>query len=156
MSAQGMTPDQVNDFMALEPHIVALVKAAVKGQAPAVHVLTAADLADVKESAQHTPAVHVIYGGYVVAEAAGTSWRLDHKWYVVAAVRNVGTQKSGAAARKGAGALGALVTARLAGEKLPGASGPLQLTTPPPARYAAGFQYIPSAFLVGTVFKKQP
>ena len=151
-----MTVDQVNDFMALEPHIVALVQKAVEGMKPAVHVLTAADLADVKEQAQKTPAVHVIYGGYVVAEDLRTAWRLTHKWYAVAAVRNVAKQKSGQAARSDAGTLGALVTRALAGEGLPGAASTLTLVTPPAARYAAGFQYIPSAFEVETIFKKQP
>ena len=156
MSAQGMTIDQVNDFMALEPHIVDLVQKAVEGIKPAVHVLTAADLADVKEQVQRTPAVHVIYGGYAVAEDQRTVWRLRHKWYVVAAVRNVAHQKSGKAARSGAGTLGAHVTRALAGEKLPGAATTLSLVSPPPAKYAAGFQYIPSAFEVETIFKKQP
>ncbi len=151
-----MTIEQVNDFMALEPHIVALVKKAVAGMKPAVQVLTAADLTDVKESAQHTPAIHVIYGGYVVAEDLRTTWRLRHKWYVVAAVRNVAKQRSGETARAAAGALGAAVTRALAGEPLPGAAQTMRLVTPPPARYAAGFQYIPSAFEVETVFKKQP
>ena len=156
MSAKGMTTDQVNDFMALEPHIVELVQKAVEGMVPAVHVLTAADLADVKEGGQKTPAIHVIYGGYSVAEDLRTAWRLRHKWYVVAAVRNVASQRSGQAARSEAGALGARVAAALAGSALPGASQTMSLVTPPAARYAAGFQYLPSAFEVETVFKKQP
>lgn len=154
MSTQGMDIEQANNFMGLEEHLVELVRQAVAGMSPAVHVLAAADLADVKESAQHTPAVHVIYGGYQVAEAAGTRWRLLHRWYVVAAVRNVAKARSGQAARRGAGALAAHVTAALAGADLPGATRPLELITPPPARYSAGFQYIPSAFQVETIFRK--
>ena len=156
MSAKGMTTDQVNDFMALEPHIVELVQKAVEGMVPAVHVLTAADLADVKEGAQKTPAIHVIYGGYSVSQDLGVTWSLLHKWYVVAAVRNVANQSSGKAARSEAGKLGARVTAALAGSPLPGASQTMRLITPPAARYAAGYQYLPSAFEVETVFKKQP
>ncbi|MEG0976308.1 MAG: hypothetical protein RSD57_14535 [Comamonas sp.] len=150
-----MSVDQVNDFMALEPHIVALVQKAVQGMKPAVHVLTAADLADVKESAQKAPAIHVIYGGYVVTEDLRVTWRLRHKWYVVAAVRNVAKQRTGEAARAEAGSLGAGVAAALAGASLPGAATGLSLVTPPAARYSAGFQYIPSAFEVETIFKKQ-
>lgn len=151
-----MTIDQVNDFMALEPHIVDLVQKAIAGIKPAVHVLTASDLADVKEQAQRTPAVHVIYGGYAVAEDLRTTWRLRHKWYVVAAVRNVANQRSGKAARSGAGTLAAQVARALVGEKLPGAASALSLVSPPAAKYAGGFQYIPSAFEVETIFKKQP
>lgn len=154
MSTQGMSLEQANDFMALETPLVELVNQAVAGMSPAVHVLTAADLGEVRESAQHTPAVHVIYGGYQVAEAAGTQWRLLHRWYVVAAVRNVAQARSGQAARRGAGALAARVTAALAGSSLSGATKPLELITPPPARYSAGFSYIPSAFQVETIFRK--
>lgn len=154
MSTQGLTVEQANDFMALEPHLVELVRRAVAGMSPAVHVLTSAEIADVKESAQRTPAVHVIYGGYRVLGDIGTAWELSHTWYVVAAVKNVATQRSGAAARKGAGELAAHVVAALAGAKVEGATKPLTLLTPPPARYSAGFQYLPSAFQAITVFRK--
>lgn len=154
MSNQGLTVEQANDFLALQPALVDLVRQAVAGMSPAVHVLTAADLADVKEAAQHTPAVHVIYGGYSVAEALGVQWRLLHRWYVVAAVRNVSKARSGQAALLDAGALGARVTGALAGAALPGATRTLELITPPPAKYSAGFQYIPSAFQVETIFRK--
>ena len=94
MSTQGQTIDEANNFMALEPRLVELVRQAVEGMSPAVHVLTTAELADVKESAQRTPAVHVIYGGYRIAEDIGTAWELDHTWYVVAAVSNVATPRA--------------------------------------------------------------
>lgn len=156
MSAQGMTVDQVNDFMALEQHLVDSVEKAVAGMQPAVHVLTAADLDGVKEQAQRTPAIHVIYGGYSIAEDMRVTWRLAHRWYIVAAVRSAAKVRSGQVARLSAGALGARVTAALAGQCLPGAASALMLVTPPAARYAAGFQYIPSALQVETIFKKQP
>lgn len=154
MSTAGQTVAESNNFLALEPHLVALVRTAVAGLSPAVHVLTAAELGDVKESAQRTPAVHVIYGGYSVAEDLGTAWRLQHTWYAVVAVRNVGAQRSGAAARADAGPLVAQVAGALAGARLPGATRPLVLVTPPPAGYAAGYQYIPSAFTAETIFRK--
>ena len=154
MSNQGLTIEQANDFLALQPALVDLVRQAVAGMSPAVHVLTAAELADVKEAGQHTPAVHVVYAGYSVAEAMGVQWRLLHRWYVVAAVRNVSKARSGQAALLDAGALGAHVTGALAGASLPGATRTLELITPPPAKYSAGFQYIPSAFQVETIFRK--
>ena len=55
MSTSGQTAGESNNFMALEPRLVELVRQAVKGMSPAVHVLTTAELADVKESAQRTP-----------------------------------------------------------------------------------------------------
>lgn len=154
MSTLGQTVEQANDFMSLEPHLVELVRQAVEGMSPAVHVLTTAEIADVKESVQRTPAVHVIYGGYRISEDIGTAWELLHTWYVVACVKNVATVRSGQAARKGAGSLAAHVVGALAGAQVPGATRPLTLITPPPARYAAGFQYLPSAFLATTIFRK--
>ena len=154
MSTQGQSTHESNDWMALEPHLVALVRAAVRDLRPAVHVLTAAELADVKEQAQLTPAVHVIYGGFRITDSQRTAWQPPHTWYAVAAVRNVATVRSGQAARAQAGSLAARVLAALASAQVPGAILPLEPTTPPPARYAAGFQYVPVAVQAVTVFKK--
>lgn len=154
MSTQGMSVEESNDFMALEPRLVELAKAAVAGMSPAVHVLTADDLAGVKESAQHTPAIHVIYGGYRVAESLGVAWRLAHTWYVVAAVRNVAGKAGATRARQGAGRLGGRVVAALVGAKVEGATSALDLKTPPPSGSSAGFQYVFSALEVETIFQK--
>lgn len=154
MSTQGQTVAEANNWLGLEPHLVRLVQQAMLGMTPAVHVLTSADLADVKEGAQKTPAVHLIYGGYRVAEDLGTAWRLVHKWYAVAVVRNVATQRSGQAARQTAGPLVATVVGALVGTSVPGASRPLTLVSPPPASYRAGHQYIPSAVEAETIFRK--
>ena len=157
MSTEGLPLEVTNNFLALEPHLVERVKAAVAGMVPAVHVLTSSELADVKEQGQHTPAVHVIYAGYRVAEAVGTKWRLVHKWLAVAAVRNVANVKTGEAARRDAGVLATKVAMALAGAPIPGATKPLEMVTPPAPRYASGFQYLPSAFEAETVFiKPQP
>ena len=154
MSNAGLSIAESNNFLAMEPHLVALLQAAVVSLSPAVHVLTAAEIADVKESAQKTPAVHVIYGGYTVAEDLRTAWRLEHTWYAVVAVRSASTQRTGAAARAEAGPLVTRVINALAGASVPGAASLLALTTPPRAGYAAGFQYIPTAFTVETIFRK--
>lgn len=154
MSTQGLSVEESNDFMALEPRLVELAKAAVAGMSPAVHVLTADDLAGVKESAQHTPAIHVIYGGYRIAEGLGVAWRLAHTWYVVAAVRNVSGKAGATRARQSAGRLGGRVTAALVGTRVPGATSALDLKTPPPSGNSAGFQYVFSALEVETIFQK--
>ena len=148
MSTSGQTVEQSNNFMALEPQLVELALSAVQGMSPAVHVLTVSDLAGVAESAQHTPAVHIVYGGYRVAEDLGLTVRLEHTWLVVAAVKNVAKARSGSAARQDAGLLLGRVTEAFLGAQVPGATKPLAMVTPPAARYAAGFQYIPSAFKV--------
>ncbi|TAN12914.1 MAG: hypothetical protein EPN34_03050 [Burkholderiaceae bacterium] len=150
-----MTIAQTNDFSQLEDAIVALLKAAVADLRPMVSVLTAADLADVKESLQRTPAIHVIGQGFAPqAEADPRLLRLTHTWYVVAAVRNVATQKSGHAARRDAGPLLALAMEALLGEKLPGASKPLTAARAPAGQYQNGFFYLPSAWQAETVFRK--
>lgn len=154
MSTQGQTTAESNNWLALEPHLEQLLKTAVAGAIPAVHVLTAADLADVKESAQKTPAVHLIYGGYGVVEDLGTAWKLAHTWYAVVVVRNVATQRTGKAARQNAGPLVTQVVGALVGANPPGATRALKLVSPPPASYNAGHQYIPSAFEVETIFRK--
>lgn len=154
MSALGQTVDETNNFLALEDPLVALLVQAVAGISPAVHVLTAADLADVKESAQRTPAVHVIYGGYSVAEDQVTAWRLVHTWYAVVVVKHVGTQRTGSAARATGGPLLARVMGALAGARVPGTTRPLELITPPSGEYRAGVQYLPSAYLAETIFRK--
>ena len=122
MSNQGLTVAEANNWLALEPHLLALIAQAVQGMSPAVHVLTSADLADVKESAQKTPAVHLIYGGYRIAEDLGTAWRLAHKWYAVVVVRNVALARSGQAARQDAGPMVAQVVGALVGASVPGAT----------------------------------
>ena len=154
MSNQGLTVAEANNWLALEPHLLALIAQAVQGMSPAVHVLTSADLADVKESAQKTPAVHLIYGGYRIAEDLGTAWRLAHKWYAVVVVRNVALARSGHAARHDAGPMVAQVVGALVGASVPGATRALTLLSPPAATYHAGYQYIASAFEAETIFRK--
>lgn len=155
MSAGVLTLEEVNDFSRLETAIVALLKTAVAGLTPAVQVLAGADLAGLKEAAQHTPALHVVMDGFTPqGEADPRLLRLTHRFYVVAAVRNVATQKSGHAARRDAGPLLARAMAALLGEKLPGTTRPLVALRAPAGEYRAGFFYLPSAWQAETVFRK--
>ena len=154
MSAAGLSIEQVNDFSALEDRIVELLKTAVAGMTPAVHVLTAAELEGVRENAQLTPALHVVSDGFRPVEGGHKVARLVHTWYVVAAVRNAATQRSGAAARRQAGPLLARAMAALLSVQLPGTARPLELAPAPRGRYAAGFYYLPSAWTAETVFRK--
>ena len=151
------TTPHPNNFLEPEAHIVARLKEALAGVKPAVHVLTAADLAKVKEENQPTPAVHVVWNGFRVLQARedGAAARLDHTWLVVAAVRNVAGTKTGAAARTEAGALAARAGAALMGYRPPNVAGPMRLAPAPGSGISpAGFMYLPLAFLVETVFQR--
>ncbi|QPF74194.1 hypothetical protein G8A07_15570 [Roseateles sp. DAIF2] len=154
MSASTAHP---NNFLAPEPHIVARLQEALAGQQPAVHVLTEADLADVKEQAQFVPAVHVVWNGFRVLEAGalGRKARLEHTWLCVVAVRNVAGARNGAAARQEAGELIARVGAALAGFKPPNVYTPMQLAPGPRGGSSKGFMYVPLAFTVETIFSSQ-
>lgn len=154
MSTAHLPIEQANNFLLLEPHLVELVRNAVAGMSPAVHVLTSAELAGVDETRQKTPSVHVIYGGFRVVESGRDIWRLSHTWWVVAAVKTAATVRSGSQARQDAGVLFERVVNAVAGAHLPGCTKALDLITPPAARYSAGHQYIPAAFAAETIFKR--
>lgn len=149
-----MNVQAANDFLALERDLVERLKLMLAGLSPAVHVLTAADLADVSEANQPVPAVHVIYRGFRVLESRldGRAAKLDHTWLAVTATRNVAGTRSGAAARRDASELMAKVGAALMGFRPPLASSALRLTPGPGPGYKAGYQYLPLAFLVETHF----
>ncbi len=134
---------------AIEPQLVERLQSRLpQTGAGKVHVLTAADLANLSESTQPSPAVHIIYQGYAVAETRpdNKAARLTQTWLAVVAVRNLASGKTGAAARADAGQLAATVAAALTGWMPPGAMRPLQLATPPAAGYSAGYMYLPLAF----------
>ena len=156
MSTAGMTLDESNAFMALEPRLIELVKAAVEGMSPAVHVLTAADLANVKEENQLTPAVHIVYGGYRIDQDIGSAWRLEHTWYAVSVVKNVSQVRSGAVGRQDAGRLASTVALALAEARVAGAAETLTLISPPAPSYSAPFTYLPTAIKAVTHFVKPP
>ncbi len=143
--------DASHDFMALEPHLVALARAAVQGLRPVVHVLTSTDLADVKEAMQKHPAIHLIHRGFkpVQARSDGLATLLRHTWLVVAVAKSSHGQQT---ARADAGKLLAHVAARMAACRLPNTAGPLTIVDSPPAWGSAGFQYVPMAFAVDTFF----
>ena len=154
MSTAGMSAEETNNFMGLEPHLVALLKAAVAGMRPAVHVLTTAELAEVQESNQLTPALHLVYGGYRIAEDIGTAWRLEHTWYAVACCRSAAMVRSGAKARQDAGLLATRAALALADARVPGAAAPLTLITPPTPSHNAPYTYLPTAVRAVTHIRK--
>lgn len=154
MSTAGQTATQANDFLALEARLISLLKASVAGLTPAVHVLSAADLADVKAGNQRVPAIHVIYGGYQIAEDQGTRVLLDHTWHAIAVVRHLGATRTGEKARAQMGPLLSLVMSTLLGASIAGATRPLSLAPTPRPWHEAGTQYVPSTFIAQTIFHK--
>lgn len=154
MSTSGMSYEAGNEFLALEARLVDLLKAATAGMAPAVHVLSAADLADVKLARQHSPAVHVIYGGYSIAEDQGTRLLLDHTWHAISVLRHVGATRTGEMARAQMGPLLATVMSTLLAARIEGATKLLTLASPPRPWHEAGTQFVPSSFIAQTIFHK--
>ena len=134
MSTAGLATASANNFLALEPLLADLLRQALQGMRPAVQVLTAADLADVKLTRQHAPAVHLVYGGYRLEDDAGARLLLAHTWHAVTVVRNV--------------------MSALLGAHLKGATHPLKLAQPPRPWHEAGTQFIPTTVVVKTVFHK--
>ncbi len=136
-------------FLALESALVERLKARLPAGA---HVLTRADLASVTEGSQPTPAVHVVYQGYRVAESRpdGRAARLQQTWLVIVAVRNVRDAAAGSAARGDAGSLADAVIAALMGWKPAGVNKPLKLVNAPASGYRAGHLYLPLAFELET------
>lgn len=113
-----------------------------------LHLLSAADLADVTEEKQLTPAVHVIPLRHAPMKVGGggKSVMLEQVWLAVIAVRNVRSVGSGDAARGESGLLAMRVFNALQGWKPSSAAAPLNLTTGPNFKFIGGFQYVPLAF----------
>ena len=139
-----MTPA---NFLGAEPLIVERLKAVLP---PEVHVLTAAELADVAADQQPTPAVHVVYGGYRVEDSrTGATTSAVQSWITVIVDRNVADIKQGFHARQSAGLLAghvmdALYRHRLmTGPNAPFGSGPLRLTAAPGPGFDEGHFYLP-------------
>jgi len=127
-------------FLSLEPALVERLKARLPD---GVHVLTRADLAGVTEGSQPTPAVHVIYGGYRVAEN-GPMTLIEESWMTVVAVRNVRNVASGAGARDEVSTLLNDILDALDGQRLANGFRALRLASPS-ARpgYTGGYAYFP-------------
>lgn len=125
----------MDNLLQIEAELMARLKEQLADVRPAVHVLTAADLAGVEEEKQLTPAVHLVYQRYRVVESRtdGRAARIAQTWMPVIAVRNTRTTRTGSAARNEAGALAALVTQALMGWQPPSAVKPLQLIPAPAA-----------------------
>lgn len=135
------------DFLAAGPVLVDRLKAELP---PTVFVLSAKDLAGVKEAAQQAPAVHVIYTTFAPKQGAGGAWSgVEQTWLTVVVVRNVSSLAGAEAPMAEAGPLMAGVVGALSMWVPPGHADfqGLHLKPSPPVGYTrAGFAYFPIAW----------
>jgi len=133
----------------------ALIKQRLIDKVPAIpahHVLSAADLDGVKENAQATPALHVIYfddevpTGEGSQAGTGRAQLVNQLWLVTLVVRNV-KGKTGAGNRNDAGLLIGPVLAALQGWRPSAEHGPLyRRKSPYRVTYRNGFGYFTYLF----------
>lgn len=143
-----MTP---NNFLIAEPLIMARLRAVLP---PEVHVLSAAELAQVAQAHQPTPAVHVLYAGYRADDSrTGAFVGVDQSWYTVIVTRNVADIEQGYHARQAAGPLAAQVMDALYRHRLRDEAGnpigmsPLRLDAAPQPGFDDGHFYLPLGWL---------
>lgn len=134
-------------WLDFEPQLIARLQAKLDAS---ITVLSARDLAGVKESLQTAPAVQVYGAPYTPTETAknGRVVVVDQEWMCVVVVRNASTQKTGSAARLDAGPIcDAVLQALLGWPYTEPADTRLRLVRGPmPAWTPGGFGYYPLAF----------
>lgn len=130
----------------------ALIIQRIKDQVPGLNaVLSADDLAGVEERSQVAPAVHVLYGGDILAGgAAGSAGRgaariVRQRWFAVIVVRQA-RDATGSRARAEAGPLISKVLVALSGWPPSAAHRELVRLSAPNPLYRAGMAYFPLAF----------
>ena len=137
------------DFTVAETGIVAWLKALTQQGSGAWcrMVATRKDLAAVAEEAQKSPAVWVVYDGFVVVRANEFNATLAHRWFVILAVATAASQRDAEPLNDLAGPwLKQLF--ELFGYTPPGCSTPLVPATPPRPYFSpAKFAYYPLAFV---------
>ena len=150
-------------FAAVEAALIARLKAKVQTPGLVRAVLSASDLAGVKEQGQATPALHVLLSRYRVADSVsdGSKAQIAQTWWIVAAVRNAvsgrGTGAATARAREDAGTILDAVAPALMGWRAPVAGcGPCRMVDPPAPDVGDGFAYYPLAFSIEAVIEGDP
>lgn len=135
------------DFLALEQELVERLKAKL----PQLHaVQVAEELAGVQQSAQHTPAAHVLFGGYNPRDVRREDKiQVDQTWIVVLVTQTVGRHTD---ERRG-GMLSQILEV-LHGWQPSHARSALRLVNSPiPPSYGPGVAYLPVAFETSVIMK---
>jgi hypothetical protein len=140
----------IQDYFLAEPAIVARLKERVQG---VKEFYTPFSLADMVESSQASPAIHVIYGGDVIPGGRdnqvgqGTMRTLDQRWLIVLAVRTAKAQLQNTfEIRALAGRIVPQVLGALQGWAPVEWMRPLGRVSGPPAGYSSSFAYFPFMF----------
>lgn len=135
----------MNDFLAAEPLIIQRLKDKVQC---ALRVDGAPELAAVQEESQVTPAIYVIYYGYLPGRENGQQGvrEIELRWIVVVCVRNLRDVKTGGGVREDAGPLIYDTMTALMGWRPDNHHTPLELEASPPPRIKPGFGYFPMVF----------
>lgn len=139
-------------YAAIEQAIIARLRERLDA---GIKVLTLADLAEVPDNRQKTPAVFVVYEGF---SPAATSANVPHvqqveqTWSVVVACRNARGAGGSAAAREDVSEIAQEVLQALLGFMAqPGVR--LSLSGAPGPEYDGGFAYLPIGFSCRSTFK---
>lgn len=147
-----------DNYLAAEELILARLSAVLGTDAKA---LAARDLAGVKESAQITPAVHVILDGDTPKGQAvrGKHCTVEQRWLLVVVTRSARDARSGAGARDAAGPLITGVLNAMSGWSPPESRfQPFSRTATNyrPQYSPGGFFYFPLAFATEFAFTAAP
>ena len=136
----------IDDYFIAAKGIIAKLKADIPEVSGRVY--SAAELEDIKEAQQITPAIHVIHAGDSICSRSGdgSTQMFDQEYFVILAIRNAATQKTGEAARADAGEILCKILKTLQGFKPHSDCDPLKRTNAPSPGYGAGYGYFPLAF----------
>lgn len=138
------------DYLALEPLLVARLRAEVSGVKTVQGV---ADLASLSSKQQVTPAIYVVYLGDIVGTTAGNAQPCDQIWAVVPTVYYADASNTGEGARRTAGPLITRTLAALSNWRPRQDMKPLRrVQSNAPAEYDDGYGYFPLLFTSGFVF----
>ena len=140
----------VDDYLFIEPLLVERINAEVPGLKA---VLTATEMAEILETRQITPAVHVVYLGDGKPAGPAKATRVTQMWAAVVAVHHADPKGDGAGARRIAGPLIAKLLRALSGWVPHPIVTPLERSTPIPSRFSNGYGYYPFVFRAQFVFK---
>jgi len=148
--------NNITDYFGAEEAILARLKELVTEVKPA-HVMTPFSVADMMESSQPSPSLHVIYAGDIVANAGNaapgerrpgqTRQPIDQRWLIILAVRSAKAQlQDTAEIRSKAGVIIPKVLDALQGWAPVEWMRPLSRVGGPAAGYSSSFAYFPFMF----------
>lgn len=148
--------NNITDYFGAEAAIEARLKELVT-DVPAKHVFTPFSVADMMESSQPSPSIHLIYAGDIVQNSGNaapgvsrpglTRQPIDQRWLVVLAVRSAKAQlQDTAEIRSKAGVIIPKVLDALQGWAPVEWMRPLSRVGGPSAGYSSSFAYFPFMF----------